>query len=181
MSGALRRNVSTTTIHIMALDGIFNVNSLFTMGSFIGLSWYPTRNTIEVSPDCATGPEVAEDLIAFHIYSFSSFLFSSLIASALKQAIKIHKDDQEEESPGIGASLVKVNLAALRVGMLVSGIGSVLGCGFMMMALVSLVQVKLGSLACRSIYTLSAIAPLVVLVPLALLIYIWLVFHAFIN
>lgn len=68
---------------------------------------------------------------------------------------------------------------ALRVGMLVSSFGSVLGCGFLMMALVALVQIKLGTLGCGSIYTFAAIGPLVVLVPSALVIYICIVLYAF--
>lgn len=74
-----------------------------------------------------------------------------------------------------------VNLIALRVGMLVSGVGSVFGCGFLTMALVDMVQIKLGtlSLSCGSLYSFAAICPLVALVPLALVIYICIVIYAF--
>lgn len=72
-----------------------------------------------------------------------------------------------------------LNTAALRVGILVSAVGSVFGCGFLMMALVNLVQIKLGILACGSLYTFAAVAPLVILVPLALVIYVFLVLYAF--
>lgn len=75
--------------------------------------------------------------------------------------------------------LAHVNLVVLRVGTLVSGFGSVFGCGFLMMALVDLVQIKLGTLACGSLYTFAAIGPLMVLVPSALVIYVSLVFYAF--
>lgn len=63
--------------------------------------------------------------------------------------------------------------------MVVSALGSVFGCGFLMMALVDLVQIKLGVLACGGLYTFSAVVPLVVLVPLGLGIYLFLVLHAF--
>ncbi|KAB1225927.1 hypothetical protein CJ030_MR1G007555 [Morella rubra] len=182
------RKVTTTTIHIMALDGIVNVNSLFSFALFLGLTWYPTNgpNTTLIGPDaaaaCSAGSDIAENLMAFHVYSFSSFLFSSLIALALKQSIRIRKPDSE---PGIGSSGVisptmgHLNTAALRVGILVSAVGSVFGCGFLMMALVNLVQIKLGILACGSLYTFAAVAPLVILVPLALVIYVFLVLYAF--
>ncbi|XVF19973.1 hypothetical protein REPUB_Repub11eG0157600 [Reevesia pubescens] len=173
--------ISTTTIHIMALDGIINVNSLFTFALFLGLAWYPTPTLIDASSpaSCAAGSNVAENLIACHVYSFSFFLFSSLIASAIKQAIKISKDSKDVTGHGVGASLVDVNLMALRVGMLVSGFGSIFGCGFLMMALVDLVQIKLGTLSCGSLYSFAAISPLVVLVPLALVIYVCIVIYAF--
>lgn len=132
---------------------------------------------------CAAGPHVAEGMIAFHVYSFSSFLFSSLIALALKQAIKISKAGGGGGGGGdqllLGVAMGHVNKACLRVGTLVSAFGSVLGCGFLMMALVDLVQVKLGTLACGSLYTIAAVGPLVILVPLALVIYVSLVLHAF--
>ncbi|KAJ9146720.1 hypothetical protein P3X46_028952 [Hevea brasiliensis] len=177
--------ILTTKIHIMALDGIVNVNSLFTLALFLGLAWYPAPDpsiSLVTDPSCAASSAIAEDLIAFHVYSFSSFLFSSLIALALKQAIKIaDKDDNNIVSVDeVGsASLVQVNLVALRVGTLISGFGSVFGCGFLMMALVHLVQIKLGTLACGSLYTFAAIGPLVILVPLALLIYVFLMLYAF--
>ena len=72
-----------------------------------------------------------------------------------------------------------LNTAILRAGMLVSAAGSVFGCGFLMMALVALVQIKLGVLGCGSLYTYAAIGPLVILVPVALLVYVFLVLHAF--
>nr|KJB08929.1 hypothetical protein B456_001G113500 [Gossypium raimondii] len=158
----LGHKISITTIHVMALDGIVNVNSLFTFAIFLGLAWYPIPTLIDPSSpaSCAAGSNIAENLISCHVYSFSSFLFSSLIALAIKQAIKISKDSNDLAAHGVGASLVDVNLMALRVGMLVSSFGSVLGCGFLMMALVALVQIKLGTLGCGSIYTFAAIGPL---------------------
>lgn len=115
-----------------------------------------------------------------HVYSFSSFLFSSLIASALKQAIKIaNGSSQQYDALGVSVTVVRVNLMVLRFGILVSGVGSVFGCGFLMMALVNLIQIKLGVLGCKSFYTLAAISPLLTLVPLSLVIYVVLVLYAF--
>ncbi|KAK3206379.1 hypothetical protein Dsin_020425 [Dipteronia sinensis] len=183
------KKLSTTTIHIMALDGIINVNSLFTLGLFLGLTLYPTTTTTAtttlVSPPCSAGPAVAESLVSCHVYSFSCFLFSSLVASALKQGIRIANGGGEDINGGfgtrfgIGVTLVRVNFMILRFGILFSGFGSVFGCGFLTMALVDLVQIKLGVLSCKSFYTLFAICPLVTLVPLALLIYVCLVIYAF--
>lgn len=185
MSEVSRRKITTTKIHIMALDGIVNVNSLFTLALFLGITTTNTTNTLiaDDDPSCAAGTSVSESLIAFHVYSFSSFLFSSLIALALKNAINISKDVDDDDVLGNNNSwlhsVAKINAVVLRLGTLVSAFGSVFGCGFLVMALVDLVQIKLGTLACGSPHTFAAIAPLLVLVPSALLIYVFLVLYAF--
>lgn len=172
----------TTSIHITALDGIVNVNSLFTLAVFIGLAWNPADPaTTLIEPtdptSCSPAPKIAEDLIAFHVYSFSSFLFSSLVALAIKQAIRIAKtSNHHSHLPEI---LAHVNKNLVRVGMLVSGVGSVCGCVFLMLALVNVVQFKLGTLACGSGHSFAAVVPLVILVPAALLIYVCIVVYAF--
>ncbi|XP_061368486.1 uncharacterized protein LOC133311447 [Gastrolobium bilobum] len=183
MSDVSRRKITTTNIHIMALDGIVNVNSLFTLALFLGITTTNTNNILTGSDAaCVAGTSVSEGLMAFHVYSFSCFLFSSLIALALKNVINISSGVFEAEGLGAvhGFSLVgEVNMVALRVGTLVSAFGSVFGCGFLVMALVDLVQIKLGTLACGSYYTLAAITPMLILVPTALLIYVILVLYAF--
>nr|XP_043611486.1 uncharacterized protein LOC122583117 [Erigeron canadensis] len=176
------RNLKSTTIHVMALDGIVNVNSLFTVGLFLGFTVNPMDRsyTLVDSSDssCLAASSVAENLVAFHVYSFSSFLFSSLIAVGLKQAIRTAKDGDTfvEVSEG---TIAYVNLRVLRGGILASAAGSVSGCLFLSIALVYLVEIKLGKLGCSDWYGLVAIGPLVVLVPLALAIYICIVLHAF--
>ncbi|KAF8396827.1 hypothetical protein HHK36_018461 [Tetracentron sinense] len=180
MDDVSRRKFSTS-IHITALDGIVNVNSLFTFAVFIGLAWNPNdpTNSLVDDPNCVAGSKIAEDLIAFHVYSFSSFLFSSLVALGLKQAIRIARSTDEVQSP----MRAHVNKTVLRVGILVSAVGSVCGCGFLMLALVNVVQIKLGTLACRSAYSFGAIVPLVIFVPIALLIYVSIVLrvHVILN
>ncbi|CAK9187890.1 unnamed protein product [Ilex paraguariensis] len=157
--------ITTTTIHIAALDGVVTVNSLFTFAVFLGLTWNPTDpNYILVDATataCAATSSIAEDLVAFHVYSFSSFLFSSLIALGMKQAIR----SSEEGEHGVGLrSVAYVNLKVLRMGILASAAGSVLGCVFLTVAMVDLVQIKLGILGCWSWYSLAVtFGPLVIL------------------
>nr|XP_043631979.1 uncharacterized protein LOC122603366 isoform X2 [Erigeron canadensis] len=145
-----------TSIHITALDGIINVNSLFTLAVFIGLAWQPTdpNNSLVNDPNCVASQKIAEDLICFHVYSFSSFLFSSLVALSLKQAIRIAKTSCDTRRLMVFTfDMCHVNKNALRVGYLVSAVGSVCGCGFLMMALVNVAQIKLGTLSCGSSHT----------------------------
>ncbi|WOH09088.1 hypothetical protein DCAR_0728543 [Daucus carota subsp. sativus] len=170
-----------TSIHITALDGITNVNSLFTLAVFIGLTWNPSdpNNSLISDPKCFPGPDIAENLIAFHVYSFSSFLFSSLIALGLKQVIRIARNSGDPHWHLFTFDMCRVNKSVLRVGYLVSAVGSLCGCGFLMMALVNVAQIKLGTLSCGSGDTYSAVVPLLILVPCALVIYASFVLYAF--
>ncbi|XP_010541418.1 PREDICTED: uncharacterized protein LOC104814891 [Tarenaya hassleriana] len=163
-----RRLLPTTLIHVMALDGIINVNSLFSVALFLGLT--TTGRTTSA---------LAERVVSSHVYSFSSFMFSSLVALALKQSIK-PTSDAVAAARGFHVETGRVSVVLLRVGILGSGMGSVFGCGFLVWALVDLVQIKLGPLGCvRDFYSLGAIVPLVVLVPSALAVYVFLVLYAF--
>ncbi|KAK9283929.1 hypothetical protein L1049_012186 [Liquidambar formosana] len=171
-----RRKVGTS-VHITTLDGIVNVNSLFTLAVFIGLTWNPTDplNSFVSGSSCAAGFSIAEDLVAFHVYSFSCFLFSSLVALGLKQAIRLSRGSVTYRFE----IFAHINKTALRVGMLMSGAGSVCGCLFLMLALVNVVQIKLGTLACGSSYSFAAVVPLLIFVPIGLVIYVCMVLYAF--
>ncbi|KAL1535570.1 hypothetical protein AAHA92_28333 [Salvia divinorum] len=179
--------MSATSIHISALDGIVNVNSLFTLAVFIGLAWNPTdpSNSLIDPAGCSASPKIAEDLVAFHVYSFSCFLFSSLVALGLKQATRLvrHHHHGGEDRHFWAFDLARVNKTALRVGYVVSAVGSVTGSVFLMLALVNVVQIKLGVLGCGdgggSTHAYAAVVPLVTFVPAGLLIYVCFVFYAF--
>ncbi|KAJ0984056.1 hypothetical protein J5N97_002412 [Dioscorea zingiberensis] len=165
-----------TSIHITALDGIVNVNSLFTFAVFLGLAWNPTDASATLaSPECIAGSHVEEGLVSFHVYAFSSFLFSSLVAQCLKQAIRLARPRHN----ALSARAVRVNRKVLRAGIMACAVGSMFGCGFLTLALVNVVQVKLGRLGCGSSVAIGAIIPLVILVPAAMLIYTSIVFYAF--
>ncbi|KAF8010771.1 hypothetical protein BT93_J1422 [Corymbia citriodora subsp. variegata] len=184
--------LSSTRIHIMALDGIVNVNSLFTIALFLGLAASPAdprsaNQFLGSHASCWPGAAVAEGLVTFHVYSFSCFLFSSLVALAVKQAIRIssaaaeqREGGDEECGDGEEAHLGHVNTAAFRAGTAASALGSAAGSGFLTMALVNLVQMKLGTLGCGETgYSVAAIVPLVALVPLGLVAYLCLAVYAF--
>ncbi|KAG8100226.1 hypothetical protein GUJ93_ZPchr0013g36045 [Zizania palustris] len=180
-----------TSIHITALDGIVNVNSLFTLAAFIGLAWRPSADGPGLADGadrggaaCAAGDRVESDLVLFHVLAFACFLFSSIVALCLKQIVRTYPHYPRRASPGSTSAVsrtARINRAALRVGILASAVGSVCGCGFLMMALVNVVQVKLGLLGCGAGGSAAwgAVVPLVTLVPTAMLIYIGIVFYAF--
>lgn len=184
-----------TSIHITALDGIVNVNSLFTLAAFLGLAWRPSSDgpgladgADRTGNPCAAGDRAESDLVSFHVLAFACFLFSSLVALCLKQLVRTYPAPHRRRAASASASAsaaggrtARINRAALRVGILASAVGSVAGCGFLMMALVNVVQVKLGRLGCGAggAAAWAAVVPLVTLVLSAMLIYIGTVFYAF--
>jgi len=182
-----------TSIHVTALDGIVNVNSLFTLAAFVGLAWRPSSDgpglaagADRAGSPCAAGDRAESDLVSFHVLAFACFLFSSLVALCLKQLVRTFPTHHRRGTASASSSSVlgrtaRINRAALRVGILASAVGSVAGCGFLMMALVNVVQVKLGRLGCGAggSAAWAAVVPLVTLVPAAMLIYIGIVFYAF--
>ncbi|KAI4354107.1 hypothetical protein L6164_003006 [Bauhinia variegata] len=157
---------STTSIHVTALDGIVNVNSLFTFAVFVGLSLAPGQRSLDDRTACDAGINVAKKLIVFEVFSFSFFLFSSLIAQGLKLAINLINSKE------VYASRAQVNLRLLKFGIMGSVVGSVMGCLFLMLSMVNIIEIRLGLLSCRSKHTVCAITSLVVLVSSALLVYI---------
>ncbi|KAL7152244.1 hypothetical protein ABFS83_04G084400 [Erythranthe nasuta] len=187
-----RNRLSSTTVHIMALDGTLNVNSLFMFASFLGITLNPAdpNSSLVNSAACTASSAVAKHFVEFHVYSFTSFLFSSLIASCLKLAITTdaktgqihHTNNGGGGGGGVGevhSTGGNVNLRLLQGGILASAGGSISGCAFLTAALVDLVEIKLGTLACWGWYTAAAIIPMLILVPSALVIYIGLLFYAF--
>ncbi|KAL0370952.1 UNVERIFIED_CONTAM: hypothetical protein Sangu_0413300 [Sesamum angustifolium] len=156
-----------TSIHVTALDGIVNVNSLFTMAIFIGFSLTAPEAATAVSrPECTTNRETVRRLIVFEVVSFSFFLFSSLIAQSLKLAINLinNMDPNDPHKADIDPDFLKYGLFG-------SAIGSVTGCLFLTLSIVDFIQVKLGSYSCggKPVY---ALVTLVVFVGFALVAYV---------
>ncbi|XP_058086245.1 uncharacterized protein LOC131233519 [Magnolia sinica] len=164
----------TTRVHVTALDGLVNVNSLFTIAVFVGLSLTtPNQRSLENSI-CDAGPDVAKKLLVFEVVSFSFFLFSSLVAQGLKLAINLLNSKDVDE-----AFRAHINLTVLRFGMLGSAVGSVMGCLFLMLSMVNVIQIRLGMLSCKSRSSVQAVAALLILVTTGILTYISTAVYAF--
>lgn len=164
-------------MHVTALDGIVNVNSLFTVAVFVGLSLAtPNQRSLENRISCDAGIDIAKNLLVFEVVSFSFFLFSSLVAQGLKLAINLLNSKDVDE-----AFRAHINLKVLRFGMMGSAIGSVMGCVFLMLSMVNVIQIRLGLLSCGSKSAVHAVTALVLLVSSALLVYISTAFYAFLH
>jgi hypothetical protein len=164
-------------VHVTALDGIVNVNSLFTVAVFVGLSLTtPNQRSLQNRISCDAGIDMAKNLLVFEVVSFSFFLFSSLVAQGLKLAINLLNSKDVDD-----AFRARINLKVLRFGMMGSAIGSVMGCVFLMLSMVNVIQIRLGLLSCGSKSTVHAVTALVLLVSSALLVYISTAFYAFLH
>uniref|UniRef100_A0A5B7AY55 Maternal effect embryo arrest protein n=1 Tax=Davidia involucrata TaxID=16924 RepID=A0A5B7AY55_DAVIN len=168
---------STTSVHVTALDGLVNVNSLFTIAVFVGLSLTTQgQHSLESPTTCDAGIDVAKKLLVFEVVSFSFFLFSSLVAQGLKLAINLLNSKDVDE-----AFKAHINLKVLRFGMLGSALGSVMGCLFLMLSMVSVIEIRLGTLSCGSKSAVHAVIAMIVLVTSALLVYSSTVIYAFLH
>ncbi|XP_020081424.1 uncharacterized protein LOC109718907 [Ananas comosus] len=169
-------NGGSTAIHVTALDGILHANSLFTFAAFVGLTWNPSSSGGK--DKCSTGVRTVEHLVTCHVVAFACFLFSSIIALCLKQAVTCRC-----AAPRSAASTARINRAVLRAGIVASAAGSTFAVGFLMVALVNLVQVRLGRIGCHGgeggVAAVAAVVVLLTLVPSAMLIYVGIVLYAF--
>ncbi|KAL0370950.1 UNVERIFIED_CONTAM: hypothetical protein Sangu_0413100 [Sesamum angustifolium] len=162
-----------TSVHVTALDGIVNVNSLFTMAIFIGFSLtVPEAGGAGNKPSCNASVEIVREVIVHEVISFSFFLFSSLIAQSLKLAINLVNSLDPKE-----AHKADIDSFCMKYGLFGSAVGSVLGCTFLMLSIVEFIQVKLGVFGCggKPVY---AIVTMVLLVGSSLLVYIVTAFYA---
>lgn len=160
-------SASTTSVQVTALDGLVNVNSLFTIAVFVGLSLTtPNQRSLENKSTCDAGVDVAKKLLVFEVVSFSFFLFSSLVAQGLKLAINLINSKDVDD-----AFKAHINIKVLRFGMLGSAIGSVMGCLFLMLSMVNVIEIRLGLLSCGSKSASHAVTAMVMMVSSALLVF----------
>eukprot|EP00246_Nothoceros_aenigmaticus_P006653 TRINITY_DN1969_c0_g2_i1.p1 TRINITY_DN1969_c0_g2~~TRINITY_DN1969_c0_g2_i1.p1 ORF type:complete len:208 (-),score=27.09 TRINITY_DN1969_c0_g2_i1:975-1598(-) len=167
-----------TALHVTTLDEVVSVNSFFTVAVFIGLSLVTPNTTTLLSPtpsdlDCLPTPDTVKQLLVFMVISFSCFQFSSLIAHGMKLSIVLKNGENKDES-----HWGEVSYRFLRLGMAASSVGSIAGTTFLMLALLSIIQLRFGKLDCASNHWAKwAAIPLLVLVPTGLLTFITSVFH----
>ncbi|CAH8384198.1 unnamed protein product [Eruca vesicaria subsp. sativa] len=166
---------STTSVHVSALDGIVNANSLFTVAVFVGLSFDQPRDlTLTDRAECNAGLDVERYLIVFEVISFAFFLFSSLVAQGLKLTINLLNSKETDE---VFKADIDCNL--LRLGVVGAAGGSIMGCVFLLLSMVEVIQLRLGLLSCGNSLAVHTVLALVVLASSALSVYIFTVFYSF--
>jgi hypothetical protein len=161
-------------IHLNALNDLLSVNSLFTAAVFVGLSFASPEqlSSLENRPECNADSGMAERLVVYEIVSFSLFLLSSLVAKMLKVHFQIHRKYYFGKNDNDTATIKKIFWRCYGRGMLLLSVcGSILGCLFLMLSLVHVIEIKVGKLSCGSENTVLAVASLVTIVGIALFIY----------
>ncbi|KAK3444021.1 hypothetical protein EUGRSUZ_A00226 [Eucalyptus grandis] len=162
-------------VHQKALDDLVNVNSLFTAAVFVGLAFASSgQQNIEGNKQCEAGVHVARRMVKNEVISFACYLFSTLVAKALKTHLFTYLTDPDKavELKNIRSKTLRGSLFALSTS--TSIIGSVL----LLSSMVDMIQLRLGKVSCRGTATLHAFSTLVVVNTIALVIYVPFVIHA---
>ena len=86
-------------VHLKALDDLVNVNSLFTIAVFVGLS-FASRNqrSLEGRPECDPDVSLGKRLILYEVISVACFLLSSLCSKSLKSTHQLGKNQGKYQS-----------------------------------------------------------------------------------
>ncbi|XVF47344.1 hypothetical protein PTKIN_Ptkin03bG0101600 [Pterospermum kingtungense] len=151
-------------IHQKALDDLVNVNSLFTLAVFVGLSLArPGERSLENRSECDADVNNAKRLVVNEVASFACFLLSSLVAKALKIHVTVC---QEEDFKQTRNQFIRGSMLLLSVW------ASVFGCIFLTVSMVDVIQIKVGKLSCGSVHAWRATGALIAIVLLALSIYV---------
>ncbi|WOG95556.1 hypothetical protein DCAR_0414880 [Daucus carota subsp. sativus] len=151
-------------VHIRTLDDLVNVNTLFTLAVFVGLSQAsPGIHSLENREECNAGPRVAKMLVLYEVVAFACFLLSSLVAKVLKLFLSLDARRFKFVRQGF---VLKDSLLILTASASVSGII------LLLLSVVNVVQIRIGLYSCGSAEARKAIWALCTIVAIALVIYV---------
>ncbi|XP_019166806.1 PREDICTED: uncharacterized protein LOC109162586 [Ipomoea nil] len=156
-------------VHVTALDSVVDVNSLFTIAMFLGLDYdlvSPEElQSLNVREECQPGANTAKMLVVFEIISFSFYLLSSLVALSTKLSLDLQAAGEDDGSPESSFWLT--------TGVLFSAMSSMVGCLFLLVSVVYVVELRLGVLSCMAASTLVSVAFLIPLSLTGIIIYVF--------
>ncbi|WCJ37264.1 maternal effect embryo arrest 60 [Euphorbia peplus] len=114
--------------------------------------------------------------LPFHHSCLRGSLLNNPKPTQLRKHISMRRSKDVDE-----AFRAHINLKVLRFGMMGSAVGSVMGCIFLVLSMVNVIEIRLGMISCGSKNTIHAVTALVVLVSSALLVYITTAIYAFLH
>ncbi|KAI4385745.1 hypothetical protein MLD38_003738 [Melastoma candidum] len=146
------------------LSEIVSLNSWFTVAMFVGLSLATPGQVRSLEEKAACDPDATlrKQLVFFEITSFSFFIFSAFIGKAANIIIYVYEMK--------GYSNPHRQLVAL-AGFYLAVYGTMIGCIFLVLSMVEVVQIKLGKLNCGSKYAPLTAGVMLVVVSSTLLTY----------
>ncbi|KAL8091967.1 uncharacterized protein LOC141693679 [Apium graveolens] len=151
-------------VHIRTLDDLVNVNTLFTLAVFVGLSQAsPGVHSLENRDECNAGPRVAKMLVLYEVVAFACFLLSSLVAKVLKLFLNLD---------GNRFKFVREGFVLKDFLLILTASASVSGIILLLLSVVNVVQVRIGLYSCGSAEARKAIWALCTIVAIALVIYV---------
>ncbi|KAF8037964.1 hypothetical protein BT93_B0726 [Corymbia citriodora subsp. variegata] len=153
------------------LDDIVGLNSWFTVAMFVGLSLATpgqVHSLEEDRPECDPDAKLRKRLIFYEIASFSFFIFSGFLGKTVKIVLYIYEKKKRANPHRQVFSLLAFYFAIY---------GTMTGCLFLLLAMVDVVQIKLGKISCKSDYTVRTVTVLVGAVGVALMTYFFTVLY----
>ncbi|KAK1548791.1 hypothetical protein Q3G72_008321 [Acer saccharum] len=171
------KNNASIEVHQKALDDLVNVNSLFTVAVFIGLAFAnPSQRSLENRPKCDPDLGLEKRLVIYEVNSFACFLFSSLVAKAIKVLLNIRKEKvRTKDHIFIPDRLYKKILLSETwntLSLALSVLASLAGVVLLTLSMVNVIQIRVGKLTCGSDHAILAVVPLCAIVFAALLFYV---------
>ncbi|TYH64034.1 hypothetical protein ES332_D07G237900v1 [Gossypium tomentosum] len=104
-------------IHQKALDDLVNVNSLFTLAVFVGLSMARQgERSLENRTECDADVGNARRLVVNEVVSFACFLLSSLVAKALKIHVTICQEEDFKDTRNQDCEILNADAVGVGVG-----------------------------------------------------------------
>ncbi|KAI4370670.1 hypothetical protein MLD38_018994 [Melastoma candidum] len=146
------------------LDDIVSLNSWFTVAMFVGLSLATPGqvHSLESRSECDPDANIRKRLVLYEIASFSFFIFSGFLGKTAKLILYIYERKAYANPHRQLFSLM---------GFYLSTYGTMIGCVFLVLAMVEVVEIKLGKISCGSKYAHITMGVLISVVVPALYIY----------
>ncbi|KAL3752548.1 hypothetical protein ACJRO7_000023 [Eucalyptus globulus] len=153
---------------VSMLGDLVSVNTLFTFAVFIGISFASSNpQTLELRKGCQADRQTTIKLLVNEVVSFVCFLLSSVLATAVKMNLSMYVVFKSK-----GPTSFNFSGPIWNAIILVSTLGSILGCVYLTLSMVDVVRVLLGKIDCRASDTVQAAGSLVGIDSLALIIYV---------
>ncbi|XP_030470273.1 uncharacterized protein LOC115688569 [Syzygium oleosum] len=156
-------------VHQKALDDLVTVNSLFTAAVFVGLAFASSgQQNIEGNKQCEAGIHVARRLVKNEVISFACYLFSSLVAKALKTHLFTYLivRPKAKDINNYRSKALRVSLFAL------SALTSIIGGVLLLHTMTDMIQLRLGKVSCKGPEMMRAFGTLIAVNTIAWIIYV---------